>query len=69
MIGIKRMLTGGDAANEWHTHQWPPRCWRLPPALVVILLQKWFVKGLVDTENNYGLRSAPGRQEDLNKRR
>ena len=22
----------------------------LPPALVVILMQKWFVKGLVDTE-------------------
>jgi hypothetical protein len=23
----------------------------LPPALVVILMQKWFVKGLVDTKN------------------
>jgi sn-glycerol 3-phosphate transport system permease protein len=22
----------------------------LPPALVVVLMQKWFVKGLVDTE-------------------
>jgi len=22
----------------------------LPPALVVILMQKWFVRGLVDTE-------------------
>jgi len=22
----------------------------LPPALVVMLMQKWFVKGLVDTE-------------------
>jgi sn-glycerol 3-phosphate transport system permease protein len=22
----------------------------LPPALVVLLMQKWFVKGLVDTE-------------------
>jgi len=22
----------------------------IPPALVVILMQKWFVKGLVDTE-------------------
>jgi ABC-type glycerol-3-phosphate transport system permease component len=22
----------------------------LPPAMVVILMQKWFVKGLVDTE-------------------
>jgi sn-glycerol 3-phosphate transport system permease protein len=22
----------------------------LPPALVVVLMQKWFIKGLVDTE-------------------
>jgi sn-glycerol 3-phosphate transport system permease protein len=30
----------------------------LPPALVVMLMQKWFVKGLVDTEKNR-LRQCP----------
>jgi sn-glycerol 3-phosphate transport system permease protein len=50
VIGIKRMLTGGDAANEWHLIMATAMLALLPPALVVILMQKWFVKGLVDTE-------------------
>jgi sn-glycerol 3-phosphate transport system permease protein len=50
VIGIKRMLTGGDAENEWHLIMATAMLALLPPALVVILMQKWFVKGLVDTE-------------------
>jgi sn-glycerol 3-phosphate transport system permease protein len=50
VIGIKRMLTGGDAANEWHLIMATAMLALLPPALVVVLMQKWFVKGLVDTE-------------------
>ena len=50
VIGIKRMLTGGDAANEWHLIMATAMLALLPPALVVILMQKWFVKGLVETE-------------------
>jgi sn-glycerol 3-phosphate transport system permease protein len=50
VIGIKRMITGGDAANEWHLIMATAMLALLPPALVVILMQKWFVKGLVDTE-------------------
>jgi len=50
-IGIKRMITGGgDAATEWHLVMATAMLAMLPPALVVILMQKWFVKGLVDTE-------------------
>jgi sn-glycerol 3-phosphate transport system permease protein len=50
VIGIKRMLTGGDAANEWNLIMATAMLALLPPALVVVLMQKWFVKGLVDTE-------------------
>jgi len=50
VIGIKRMITGGDAANEWHLIMATAMLALLPPALVVVLMQKWFVKGLVETE-------------------
>ncbi len=50
VIGIKRMITGGDAATEWNLVMATAVLALVPPALVVILMQKWFVKGLVDTE-------------------
>ena len=50
VIGIKRMITGGDAATEWNLVMATAILALMPPALVVILMQKWFVKGLVDTE-------------------
>jgi sn-glycerol 3-phosphate transport system permease protein len=50
VIGIKRMITGGDAATEWHLVMATAMLALLPPALVVMLMQKWFVKGLVETE-------------------
>jgi sn-glycerol 3-phosphate transport system permease protein len=50
VIGIKRMIVGGDAANEWNLVMATAMLALLPPALVVILMQKWFVKGLVETE-------------------
>jgi len=50
VIGIKRMIAGGDASNEWHLIMATAMLALLPPALVVIFMQKWFVKGLVETE-------------------
>ena len=50
VIGIKRMLAGGDAGNEWNVVMATALLAMLPPAIVVVLMQKWFVKGLVDTE-------------------
>jgi sn-glycerol 3-phosphate transport system permease protein len=50
VMGIKRMFAGGDAANEWNVIMATAILAMLPPALVVLLMQKWFVKGLVDTE-------------------
>jgi len=50
VIGIKRMIVGGDALTEWNLVMATAILALLPPALVVLLMQKWFVKGLVDTE-------------------
>jgi sn-glycerol 3-phosphate transport system permease protein len=50
VMGIKRMISGGDAATEWNAVMATAMLAMLPPALVVILMQKWFVKGLVDSE-------------------
>ena len=50
VIGIKRMIVGSDAANEWNLIMATAILAMLPPAIVVVLMQKWFVKGLVETE-------------------
>jgi sn-glycerol 3-phosphate transport system permease protein len=50
VIGIKRMISGGDAQNSWNLVMATAILAMIPPALVVMLMQKWFVKGLVDTE-------------------
>ena len=50
VIGIKQMISGGDAQTEWNIVKATAILAMLPPALVVMLMQKWFVKGLVDTE-------------------
>jgi sn-glycerol 3-phosphate transport system permease protein len=50
VIGIKRMISGGDAATDWNIVMATAVLAMIPPALVVILMQRWFVKGLVDTE-------------------
>ncbi|MFZ6872464.1 sn-glycerol-3-phosphate ABC transporter permease UgpE [Undibacterium sp. Di27W] len=49
-VGIKRMIAGGDAAVEWNMVMATLLLAMLPPGLVVVIMQKWFVKGLVDSE-------------------
>jgi sn-glycerol 3-phosphate transport system permease protein len=50
VIGIKQMISGGDAQTEWNIVMATAILAMLPPALIVMLMQKWFIKGLVDTE-------------------
>ena len=50
VVGIVKMIGTGDAATEWNKVMATTVLAILPPMLVVILMQKWFVKGLVDTE-------------------
>ncbi|WKB52129.1 sn-glycerol-3-phosphate ABC transporter permease UgpE [Eleftheria terrae] len=49
VMGIKR-LVAGEAYTEWNVVMATALLAMLPPALVVLLMQKWFVKGLVDSE-------------------
>jgi len=50
VVGIKRLIAGGDSQNEWNVVMATAIMAMVPPAIVVVLMQKWFVKGLVDTE-------------------
>lgn len=50
LIGINRMLAVGDAQAEWQIIMATTMLAMLPPVAVVILMQRLFVKGLVETE-------------------
>ncbi|NLY34884.1 MAG: sn-glycerol-3-phosphate ABC transporter permease UgpE [Alcaligenaceae bacterium] len=50
VVGIKTMIGGGDSVTEWNLVMATALLAMVPPGLVVVLMQKWFVKGLVDSE-------------------
>jgi sn-glycerol 3-phosphate transport system permease protein len=50
VIGIKKMIVTQDALTEWQLAMATAVLAMVPPVAVVILMQRWFVKGLVDTE-------------------
>jgi sn-glycerol 3-phosphate transport system permease protein len=50
LIGITRMLSVQEGQIEWHLVMATTMLAMLPPVFVVIVMQRWFVKGLVDTE-------------------
>jgi sn-glycerol 3-phosphate transport system permease protein len=50
LIGIKRMLDVGEGQAEWHIIMASTILAMLPPVLVVVLMQKQFVKGMTETE-------------------
>ncbi|MBU6257288.1 MAG: sn-glycerol-3-phosphate ABC transporter permease UgpE [Burkholderiales bacterium] len=51
VLGLKRVIgASGDVAVQWELAMATAVLAMAPPALVVMLMQKWFVKGLVDSE-------------------
>jgi sn-glycerol 3-phosphate transport system permease protein len=50
VMGIQRMVTVADATPQWHLVMATVILACLPPVLVVIVMQRLFVKGLVETE-------------------
>jgi len=50
VIGIRKMITTSDALTEWPIVMATAVLAMLPPVAVVILMQKLFVRGLVETE-------------------
>ncbi|MEI7515456.1 MAG: sn-glycerol-3-phosphate ABC transporter permease UgpE [Betaproteobacteria bacterium] len=47
-VGLRRMFGGADSPPQWNVVMATAILATLPPTLVVVLMQKWFVKGLVD---------------------
>jgi sn-glycerol 3-phosphate transport system permease protein len=50
IIGIKKMIVTSDALTEWQLVMATAMLAMLPPVAVVIMMQKLFVRGLVETE-------------------
>ncbi len=50
LIGIQRMLAVGEGQAEWHIIMASSMLAMIPPVLVVIFMQKQFVKGMTETE-------------------
>ncbi len=50
VIGIKKMIVTSDALTEWQIVMATAMLAMLPPVLVVVVMQKLFVRGLVETE-------------------
>jgi sn-glycerol 3-phosphate transport system permease protein len=50
IIGLRRMVDFADASTPWNYVMVTAILAIIPPILVVVLMQRWFVKGLVETE-------------------
>lgn len=50
VIGIVKMMGTGEAQTDWNLIMAGTVLALLPPVIVVLLMQQWFVKGLVQTE-------------------
>jgi sn-glycerol 3-phosphate transport system permease protein len=50
VIGIVKMMGTGEAQTDWNIIMASTVFALLPPVVIVILMQQWFVKGLVQTE-------------------
>ncbi len=50
VVGINRMLQVGDDQAPWHLVMATAMLATLPPVLIVLLMQRLFVKGLIETE-------------------
>jgi sn-glycerol 3-phosphate transport system permease protein len=50
VMGIRSMTAGADSQVQWNLVMATALLALLPPLLIVLGMQKWFIKGLVDTE-------------------
>jgi sn-glycerol 3-phosphate transport system permease protein len=50
VVGLTKMIGASDAQNEWNVIMATAVLALLPPVAVVVLMQRWFVKGLTETE-------------------
>ncbi|RCS24287.1 sn-glycerol-3-phosphate ABC transporter permease UgpE [Phyllobacterium salinisoli] len=50
VIALRKMISFADADTQWHLVMVTCILAILPPILVVVFMQRWFVRGLVETE-------------------
>jgi sn-glycerol 3-phosphate transport system permease protein len=50
VIALRKMISFADADTPWNLVMVTAVLAILPPVMVVVLMQRWFVKGLVETE-------------------
>ena len=50
VMGIQRMITVADTQPQWHLAMGTATLALAPPVIIVIVMQRLFVKGLVETE-------------------
>jgi sn-glycerol 3-phosphate transport system permease protein len=50
VIGITKMIGTGEAETDWHLIMATTVLALVPPVTVMMLMQRWFVKGLIGTE-------------------
>jgi sn-glycerol 3-phosphate transport system permease protein len=50
LIGINRMLSGADVQIEWQIVMATTLLAMIPPAFIVVVMQKQFITGMTDTE-------------------
>jgi sn-glycerol 3-phosphate transport system permease protein len=50
IIGLRRLVDFTDASTPWNYVMVTAILAIIPPVIVVVLMQRWFVKGLVETE-------------------
>lgn len=50
VIALRKMISFADADTQWHLVMVTCILAIAPPILVVVLMQRWFVKGLVESE-------------------
>jgi len=50
VIGIVKMIGTSDAQTDWNLIMATTILAMLPPVAVVVFMQRWFVKGLIETE-------------------
>ena len=50
VMGIQRMVNTSDAEPQWHLVMAVSILALIPPVVIVVLMQRWFVKGLIEPE-------------------
>ena len=49
-VGLRQMMGSGDASVDWNIVMATAVLMLIPPMIVILAMQKWLVKGLIDSE-------------------